>query len=1031
MPDVSKKLLRAIENALALSSLTLPLPSEIVELVAEFRKTFNNDQSIKFLEEHSFMDSFYDLCLKYTAKDKSIQIPLSHLVTLLSPFIIDLKSLLFWLNEHLTYALNSPGLSNDLVIISRYFLKLLLQASADENCPKLSEIRLRNACVVFRTLLDLYMDNDGIYYKQGHITSISVDQSWSHKISHIDGDNGLDEHVKSLESFEAKRFINLNIRPLLLEFMLYSPRLAFTIFNDYLLDPKYRLDTLLLVLTLLNPDSSVLSVDALCSDPVFDGKKEPTYLQSVANVICSADQESRASIADQELASRLYEVYSQNMANCGDFKFELLEAFGTGFVRSLCNILFYDFDVVTINFAMLLLVCLVPSLYTDARKLLPVLLAIFGRLGSYERNINSFAHFDHEQTEKLLDSCFLKICPEQPQNLPQCGSESSPILRNTGLETWTCVFVNVSSFHFEYSQASKLYSLLYGLYPNTLTEFIKSPSSFFSNHFKLELQLLVESSSVSFFAEEDLLVNTERIAENHTLNTDLFRCTVSDELERDDTLSWQTLMVKNANCARLLWRCLKFDRMIYGQFTSETDLAVSILRYLIDSRDYSASAQSFMELLKLYKTQIDLQPNVSSPVVSASLLSTPILKPQYNLSKRKHSVQLDHDVGGILNKQTQLFVAKAELSPASYPISALNLPNLAPLDPEPSFSSKTRSEEASFYRRELLLLKNDYDFCNNARCMATGELVRKNMEKSVSLLDATRSSELAILKLEDRKNRREQVQQDVKRLTKALAAARANSKIQEAVSTQKIGKLKDEVVELKAEVDVAKKQIGELELRLQDVSKEAEKKGSTVVALENEIKLMKEEQELVQISNEVTEQPFLEAKYDYRKAQDLRDRASVLTEQVAYLKKEMEVLQKKEEGVGETHRKELQNLERTHRKQMEDLEAHFEAQLSKRRKELEALNEKYRKMKKMYSKAQSQATRIRDEMIDVSTKPILLRDDMVPSVSGEFYELSKSISGDEVRHKGNGLYLDAGSTRASVQVTRDDVTIDSRITKEF
>ncbi|GMM38952.1 hypothetical protein DASC09_062910 [Saccharomycopsis crataegensis] len=754
-----KALFKALEQSFDKAfpnALELPFSCSLVSQIDQFKKEFNKDSALDMLEDSSFHDDLRQLYTEVIHKNKKNRVTYFHILTLLGPFIINFRHLLYWINECLTFALNSPGISNDVVVVSRYFLKSVIvmahqsMGNSDLNSfQNFRKIRSKNSCYLFKLLLNLYFNNDLNFYQKDHIVTINASSDLEIftqvlEISYEESPEIKEESIKTMESYEAKRFINLNIRPLLLEFLIYDPQFGFEIFNDYMKVPSFRLDTLSLLLNLIDQESFVLNLEILKSDSAIK-EKEPSYFKTLVEAVTDNDERNHSDISDEELKRKVQNIYNKSHA-IGDFKVDVKAIFETGLFKSICYCLIYDNDVIILNYALTIFVTILPAFYDELNKLILLMLVTLIRLLSYNRSLKMFISFQYNDFQKMLQRLVFDKVSTNKKLIPGFGDGSLKILSNSGLTEWTIIYKDINQGAFNYNQSAKLYTLLYGLFPNTALAFIKSPLDFFQTKFGVNLKDFVEMEHLTFFNEDDILTNSRDITVHHLFNEDLISCSTEDELTKSGKLRWQK--EKKSNPSELLWYCLKFDRNISTKFFYPPDNIINqnILKlFLNDDSEIGVmkirsnekkleNANELFKLINLFKVELygyDLHEKSglgntgSSPSFFSSNLESPLLYPldsiqsianrQSSLLSKSNSISRQRkqsiaslandsfkdldinessDLMSVLNRQSQLFSKEPSFttssdgkenndkssSPNVGASSAIESPSLVPLD---------------------------------------------------------------------------------------------------------------------------------------------------------------------------------------------------------------------------------------------------------------------------------------------------------------------------------------------------------------
>lgn len=964
MSESIKNLVRTIDNAFSNSSpnsLTIPFSKELLDQLQSFKINNNNDENLREFQSSKFSDKLYSIYLKHCTKNKDNLVSFFLILSILAAYIIDFKSLLYWINECLSNAVNSPGVEIEIVFVSRCFLRSILVSGGNvesREAEMFCRIREINACKLFKILLNLYMTSDLVFYEKGFRKSIIVDTSFhistENKSTNKNEDNNIytenkgaqDKSIQNytnfnnidnnefsicknssstayddkavLESHEAKRFINLNIRKLLLEFMAIKPEIAGEIFTEYLLKKSTRFHTLLLLNNLVNEDSYGAINSIFCNDDSQDILDSPLSLlrDTISHVIRSASLSTRS--------NKILQKNIQNISNNNNLRLSLPILAKTRIFEAVSKCLLFDNDILIIKSALLLFIELLPQIDKKLlNKTILLLLLVYVKLISWNENLNMFFDFKIDKLMLFLNKTCFSTVVSNDKKLNEILEDILLSYKNKDKDvdnSWNSFLTDTNNLDFDFSSVNRLYTLIYGLFPNTLLNFMKAPTDFILREFGFTIKDFIREEHIHIFNENNILYNSKTMISDHLMNPDIFLCTVDDEINSPENLSWYQL---NLSGNQLLWNCFKLDKEIEMKFfyPLNKDSTLNILKQLFFDpkkkitykKHTQLNSENFFNILRMIEdfrvenfgfsfgnelqSQYDISPseNITDnnnyvKLSAENSNSNSSSDPEKLKTGRKQSVislssdsntiatpGISNDLNSIILKQEQLYSdiqmkdnrnkdgsslpkessmsnSITSFSNSNTQPTSNNLRNFSHTD-SPSFDGSlsfggTQDEKSmslslsndlsvNYYKRELYLMINEYQFLSMVMSMCNTELQRYKELIFEGFLDKTRQNRVLLLKKEDAAFQRKNLSQVYQKILKEYSLLYRTS-INASKDRDKIKFLRASLSKLEDEKNKMNYTINQNNGEISKLSAILKEKDSIITQLMHTIRYLKE-----------------------------------------------------------------------------------------------------------------------------------------------------------------------------------------------
>ncbi|CDK29948.1 unnamed protein product [Kuraishia capsulata CBS 1993] len=229
----SRSLIRSLEQLFRDSKSVLSVPPATVTTLDEYIERHDTFTS---MNNNKLSDELYHIYKEFVVDDSAKELGFLQILATLSPFIVETKELMLWIDRYYTPAVNSAGRDSKFVSACRQFLKsiLVVKESSDQ---QLQAIRKEHAEILLKRLLD---------------TCLILPDSGKKVTSNSD----------SQETEERQRFIRLNCRQLIEVFYEKDLRTHLEMMDSYVRNPQSRLAALVLLASVAKPYSENLKIIA-------------------------------------------------------------------------------------------------------------------------------------------------------------------------------------------------------------------------------------------------------------------------------------------------------------------------------------------------------------------------------------------------------------------------------------------------------------------------------------------------------------------------------------------------------------------------------------------------------------------------------------------------------------------------------------------------------------------------------------------------------------------------------------------------
>ncbi|ODV94773.1 hypothetical protein PACTADRAFT_50634 [Pachysolen tannophilus NRRL Y-2460] len=383
---------------------------------------------------------------------------------------------------------------------------------------------------------------------------------------------------------------------------------------------------------------------------------------------------------------------------------DLYQILDTKMFDNLLNCLCYDNSSYSVSAANSILVMLLPHVCRGLNPYLMVLFVIYCRLLCWNLQVEAFEdenYDDTPQTEKLNPMDSQNYDNNEWEILEMEDDENT----NTSIEVYNY---------------KKLFTYLYGLYPMTFLNFIKNPLKFLElntekNNFTSQINSIISNEK---FDEYEIRVISKELLKCYAIHENFFNYLTYEE-ELNDEQRWNRL----GNFEDIAVACLSLDQYSflkvpennYGENEMNSNLTSSFIQT-------TPSTQQQQQ-------QLSFNNKLSS---STSIASNPKALLDYQVA--------GDDINNLMESHRQLYshgtAIRKMSSSSSSAISNSNSRKCSiisnNLDGEQNTSAINTSYQGTaldFYKRELLLMKNELEFTNYLKDL--NKLKLKNLQEEV------------------------------------------------------------------------------------------------------------------------------------------------------------------------------------------------------------------------------------------------------------------------------------------------------------